>query len=241
MAQKARPNADVSTGGFTLTPVFEKINELVHDDGTLVSSDAEAEGDAFRVKLPAMAWPSPGDQVLTVRLRKTENGNLPATIKLWQGTTLIAWRRQEPTLSFGNVAVTLTDEEKALLSNYKNLEVEVVIGNTIEVNCATNKVADILLATVTNKTGECTCMPDTLPLVYNPDDQHWTSAVYSDCQADCEMNLECLAGKWNMGTASCDTCGEPVSINDDPFELVFDCVAADQCTGTYRVTVTEMP
>jgi hypothetical protein len=208
-----------------------------------VSSDAQATDDAFRVRLPALAWPSPGDQVLTVRLRKTQSGRLPATIKLFQGNTLIAWRRQQPTLSFTNVPVTLTDQEKALISNYKNLEVELVIGNPIEVDCSPVKLPDLLLATVTNKTGECTCMPDSLPLVFAGEGSGlWESPVYSSCAVDCQMALTCSgSGDWLMGVPGCDDGGAPVSTSDDPFELVFDCTAYDQCSGTYRVTVTEMP
>lgn len=119
-------------------------------------------------------------------------------------------------------------------------------GTPIEQDCCPdNPVPTNLTATVTNKTGNCVCLPDSGLLTWEEDNQVWRSPTFDTCADEgvCYFYLSCTAGVWRMDVASCYNPGTLVSESCDPFELVFDVDNAFQiaCTGTFRITFTETP
>src|SRR5947209_4522661 len=96
MTQKARPIADVFTGGWTPTPLSAPLNELPFDDTTYVSSNPNLQGDRFEVALAPLVFPDWGAQTLTVRLREVGAGGVPVTIALIAGDTVIAAKVVQP-------------------------------------------------------------------------------------------------------------------------------------------------
>lgn len=115
----------------------------------------------------------------------------------------------------------------------------------VVVSCCEEPIPITLYAHITNKTGDCTCMPDMITLTYlelGPDDHTWFGA-YNDCNAqDCEARLWCVSGGWTYGVPGCDQGGVEVSIVCSPFEAVFTVTnvgpPSDNCNGSYTVTIT---
>jgi hypothetical protein len=126
MGQVALPNSDISDSGWTPQTVYQQINETVPNDQSYVISAGSPGGDTFQVGLQGLAWPDAGTIQLTIRLCKTDTGNLPVTVTLLQGSTTIATRVLSPTnTSFENTVIVLTAAEAAAISDYTKLRVQV--------------------------------------------------------------------------------------------------------------------
>ena len=117
-------------------------------------------------------------------------------------------------------------------------------GGTEDFNecCDEIGVPSTLTATISNKTGDCSCVPNTITLLNNGAGT-WTSAgsPYADCGGSSWLNLTCSGGSWTVETASFAASSTTVSASCFPLVLVFD-VDNDpggvNCTGNYRVTIT---
>ena len=115
MTQKARPVADSSVSGWGNQPLYAKINGVQWNDASsFITSAGSAQGDSFEVDFPPLAIPSAGPQTLTVRLMKTDTGNLPVTVTLREATRDIATRILRPGTGFANRVIVLTPAEGAL-------------------------------------------------------------------------------------------------------------------------------
>lgn len=110
-------------------------------------------------------------------------------------------------------------------------------GNgVIATGCCPSSLIPLLLhVTVTNKTGGCSCVPDSFTIEYTGS-SIWTSP--SLCTGP-NITLACFGTTWSFQNASVGT-GVLISSNCNPFQLVFD-VTGDPitCTGTWRATITE--
>jgi hypothetical protein len=198
-----------------------------------------------------LAWPQPGQQTLTVRLRKTDTGDLGATIKLMQGSTLIAFVNVAPTEDFEDYVLTLTDAQIRSITDYTDLRVRVTAGYPIQADCCPNALPDVLVGTVSDRTGSCVCLPGTVVLAWNdvmnvyqaPED--WPQAT---CGFDTLMYLACPLGgadlsDWTLsddGGLANNSPHPSAGSSCSPLSLVFDCVAGrtPDFVGTYRLTVT---
>ena len=100
-------------------------------------------------------------------------------------------------------------------------------------------VPSTLTATISNKTGDCSCLPATVTLTWNGVSQ-WAGA-YAGC-GGCALALECIDGVWQLASASCTFVTSPASVSCFPLELVFNANNGGggytNCTGTYTVTIT---
>lgn len=97
-----------------------------------------------------------------------------------------------------------------------------------------------LSVAITNKTGDCTCLPDTVTITWDDVDR-WYNDYDEGCP--CAFNLLCEDGLFQITEASCAASPTLVSYTRFPFQLVFDVDNAlgSQCTGTYRATITAPP
>jgi hypothetical protein len=136
MSQTALPIADVSDTGWTPTPVYAQINAPTPTDATDVSSSLNPQGDTFEVQLAPLAWPGPGQQQLTVRLKKTGSDNVSVIVTLLQGSTPIADMTVQPGTSFAGYTLTLTNAQIAQITDYGNLHVRVTAGVALVSGCS---------------------------------------------------------------------------------------------------------
>jgi hypothetical protein len=232
MAQKSWPISEVSNLGWTPTPVHQPINELVANDTSLVSSSGN-QGDSFVVGLRGLAWPAPGTRKLTVRLKKTDAGNLPVYVTLLQGNTPVAAGVYQPTLSLLDYVMTLTQDEAALISDYNALRVRVTAGNSVSVDCCSEKLPEVLQATLSNKIGDpgWLNLPNSFYLVW--DGARWVAQPHWQY---CSVHMGCVGGAPYFGVPANSgwTCA--------PFNAVFDLnqtICSGLGTGSARITMTE--
>lgn len=242
MSQVSRPTTDVTVSGWQPHPVANQINEPTPSDVNYVYSQEGPEGDSFVVNLKPLAWPDSGPQTLTVRMKRTDADAVPVLVLLLQGTTPVAARSFAPSQGYADHVLTLTDAEKARITDYGQLRLRVIAGHSVQVACCPDKLPEFLTATVTQKTGDCTCLPDNY-LLHNPGGDQWSpvdppngcdefGCLYLDCSA--------LTSQWSFSTNSCVASWTLVSETCAPFQLVLDCVGAGPfCDGSFRVTITE--
>lgn len=119
--------------------------------------------------------------------------------------------------------------------------------------CCDTPVPTNLIALITNKTGNCACLPDEVAMTYagiSGGSYNWASEQYPanpPC-GPCVVSLECrpdgLGGSdWRADKASCAVFDTLVSVTCEPFEIVFDIdnTLGTNCQGTYRITFIEAP
>lgn len=240
MSQKVYPVADIDPGDFTPTPVYAQIDDVYYpNDNTFVTSGAETDGDTFVVDLGFATWPENRLLPFTLRVRlcKTEQGDLPVIVRLFSTDGLIAVRVIEPTESFKTYCLRLTEAEAFFIEDYLSLTLAVSVGNPVQVACCPQKLPAVLTATITDKTGTCSCMPDEIQLIWNPAFSQWRSNPVPGCPAECGgvgIPFGCF------GESIDDFLLENVSPEEgsscSPLHLVFRTSTA---TGDYRATITE--
>lgn len=118
--------------------------------------------------------------------------------------------------------------------------------------CPDDELPADLLVTISAKTGDCDCLPDTMTLsriepVEPPVNAEW-QGQFDACETTNNFTLRCMEPDedhetcwWTFENASFAVTSEIVSSSCNPFELVFDVdnsVGATNCTGTFRVTIT---
>lgn len=115
----------------------------------------------------------------------------------------------------------------------------------VVVPCCDDPLPRTLYLTITNKTGTCSCLPDTITLTWDDDYQQWKyPGTYADC-TDPDFTLVCSrfpSVHWELASTYLATgATTPNSVNCDPFEAVFtmNAASASTCTGSFTATVTE--
>jgi len=130
--QFARPASDVSTGSYTTTPLWDKLDEATADDDTSVidsaNNPAESDGTGFEVALGSIPDPQ-SSTGHTVRMRGRRNGGartITLNWRLYQGSTaIIAAKSLTMTDSFQTSSYTLTSGEADSITDYSDLRVRV--------------------------------------------------------------------------------------------------------------------
>jgi hypothetical protein len=246
MTQKARPASDVSNSGWTPQTVFSKINEVVPDDTTLVSSSTNPQGDSFEVKLPPMAWPQGGQGTLRVRLNKTGPDDIPVILSLKQGSIVLAYATVHPGTSFAEFDLVLPQSVLAQITDYTDLRLHVTAGYGVQVSCCPGLLPDVLTATVTNKTGGAVCLPDSFVLMWRAG--LWMSvAQVGACRG--AISLSCQTGGGSCASFGLQPGLGGITLPDpgcscSPLNLVFSNVSLSGpfcggSAGTATFTITE--
>lgn len=130
MSQIGRPISDIANVGWTPTPVYAQIDEPFPNDANYVISSLLPGTSVFEVLLGELANPVSGIITLSVRLEKTDMGNLPVSIKLLQGNnTLIASRSVlSPAFLFTTYHFDLTNAEVTTITNFADLRLRVSVS-----------------------------------------------------------------------------------------------------------------
>jgi hypothetical protein len=199
--QAALAASDISNNGWSPSPLTPQIN-VSPADTNWVTSQSDSQGNNFEVKLQGLAWPSPGPQTLTVRLR-CGAGNNPVSIVLLDGNTIIASTTVTPTTSFQAYTMVLTPAQIATTTDYSNLRVQVATSN--QVNCCPfNPVPFALKATVTNISA-CQCVDGhVVTLTWNSTQQAWVGSdsgiVCKPCGSNCNLmlTLKCVGAQFQL-------------------------------------------
>ncbi len=117
--------------------------------------------------------------------------------------------------------------------------------------CPDDAVSQSLLGTITNKTGDCSCIEDSVSLAYDDIEEVWYSAeLEGGCGNAYRFRFFCT-GPGCIWTFD-DILMSPsvptitlVSCSCDPFEVVLDVTVPagppQTCTGSFRITITESP
>lgn len=117
----------------------------------------------------------------------------------------------------------------------------------VTVSCCGVPVAGILYAHVTNKTGDCSCIPDTFRVYNDGSSATW---IVLDTPNGCDtfgcLYLECQSGTWSFSTDSCIVVPEPTPTVScgPPLSIGFVGVTTDPlgpCTGTFDIEFTDVP
>jgi len=114
-AQFARPDADVSAGPYTTTPLWEKLDDATADDDSTeilsANNPAESDGTGFEVHLSALSDPQTSSgHILRFRAQKQGGGRtLDVSCRLYQGSTAIG-----PTRTLANLGTPYTTDTYTL-------------------------------------------------------------------------------------------------------------------------------
>jgi hypothetical protein len=142
-SQFARPALDITTGFWTVTPLWNKLAETAPDDATTqIQSGADPVNDTFEVKLSPVTDPATSSGHI-VRYRVAQIGTRTATVdaSLYQGATLIASDVQQTlTTAYQTFSFTLSAVQADAITDYTDLRVRVV-ANASGTGTATNVLA----------------------------------------------------------------------------------------------------
>lgn len=134
MPQFGRPSADISTGTWTTTPLWEKLDESSPDDTTTEVTTANNPSNvAFEVRVTGITDPEDNTgHVVRVRVKKSASGGrtINFAFTLLQGSTTIAtWSASNVTNSYATFTRNLTTGEAGNITNYADLRVRVSANN----------------------------------------------------------------------------------------------------------------
>ncbi|HUF02790.1 MAG TPA: hypothetical protein VMM38_01300 [Aridibacter sp.] len=130
MAQFGRPASDVSTGSWTTTPLWSKIDEVTASDADFAKSSDNPANDVFEVALSSLTDPaSSTGHVMRFRERMQYSGggspgNITITFSLIQGTTVIAsaeFTKANNDLAYYDRELALTGTEANSITDYTDL------------------------------------------------------------------------------------------------------------------------
>jgi hypothetical protein len=174
MTQIAWPISDDSNVGWSPSPVYSQINEIVPLDDKWVTSGAPAQ---FTVKLRPLQPPGPGPQQVLLHMKQLGTG-VTATVALLQGlTTQVALRQFIPSGVFQLYSFSLTSSEIALITNYTDLHLRV----SLPPNCQSTPVPTTLYATLSSAF-HCGCASNGPTIVMNWNGIAWVgSGPFGNC------------------------------------------------------------
>jgi hypothetical protein len=172
-SQIARPDGDVSAGGWTSTTLFSKVDEAGPDDSDFITSASGPSNDICELSLSNLTDPSAsGGHVLRVRRKKSASSSnqIDMRYRLLQGATQIASWTDDTNISdaaFEIVTRTLTGGEADAVTDYSDLRVEIRANqNTQTPTAPTFTAAGTAANTATASTG----ISPGLPASFQADD-----------------------------------------------------------------------
>lgn len=120
------PSADLSVGGWEVSPLFSKVNEAIPDDNSFATYTS---GDpSFLLQLPARTVPNPdAEHVLRVRVSAAASSQF--TVELLQGNFRVGHWQFSCVSEFHTHSLTLSDAQRDSIVDYTNLRVRVTAEN----------------------------------------------------------------------------------------------------------------
>jgi hypothetical protein len=118
MAQSIRPDGDISTGTWTTTPLWSKIEEVTPSDADFVQSANDPANDTFEVSLDNPGGdPDTGTGTVRIRASKGQSGGgspgtINLTVALYEGATV----RQSATAIGSNIPVGFAEYTATITS-----------------------------------------------------------------------------------------------------------------------------
>lgn len=107
----------------------------------------------------------------------------------------------------------------------------------VSTGCCSESIPEVLLVTVTNKTGDCTCLPDSFNLTLA--DEYWSNFAVEGTCGPVDFSLNCSNGIFGLHSTSCGLGRIPASVSCDPFEVTFTGLSCSgTCSGTFDFTIT---
>jgi hypothetical protein len=119
----AHPTGDVSVGGWTTTPLYQKIDEVTASIADFVTSVDNPTSDAFEVNLTSLSGVDPnGVQTVEYILATADSTTLDTIVTLLEGTTIIAsWLHEDVPNAWTLYSSELSTEQRAAITDYTNL------------------------------------------------------------------------------------------------------------------------
>lgn len=158
--QFARPDGDESTGSWTATTLFSKVDESSADDGDFITSASGPSNDTCELSLSDVTDPvSSSGHILRVRRKKSaSSGNqIDMRYRLLQGASEIAAWTDDTNISesaFSTIERTLDGTQTDSITNYTDLRVEIRANqNTQAPSAPTFTAAGTAANTATASTG----------------------------------------------------------------------------------------
>lgn len=135
-AQFARPDADVTTGTWTTTPLWQQVDEAIRDDGDLVTSDNNAVNAAALSLSDGTDPQSSTGHTLRYTYRKSASGGHSIDFRMQlrqgyvdettQGTLVAEWLHTAISDVFTLAEQTLTTGQADAITDYADLQVRFV-------------------------------------------------------------------------------------------------------------------
>ncbi|MCH8950190.1 MAG: hypothetical protein IIB87_07430, partial [Chloroflexi bacterium] len=124
--QHARPASDITTGGWGVTPLWDKLDEITADDATTeIQSSNDPLNDLFEVALSSVTDPlSSIDHTISYRVKMTGTKTATVDASLYQGLTLVAADAQRTlTTAYQTFSFTLSASEADAITDYSDLRI----------------------------------------------------------------------------------------------------------------------
>jgi len=122
MSQFLRPSSDISTGAWTTTPLFSKVNETSSNDSPFITSPNNSN-TTCDLGLSTGDTPDSGTRTLRIRARKgTQSNNRGLNYNVKQGGTSVESGTVEASLT--STFTTYTISIAGTITDYSNLSIE---------------------------------------------------------------------------------------------------------------------
>lgn len=135
MAQFARPSADVSTGSWTVTPLWSQVDDSVGSGDADEIASINNATDTCELTLSSISAPAAGTVTMRWRSRKGATGGMTIleTFELKEGATVRA--TYGPTAipdstAFATRSYALTTGERDAITNWGNLSIQITRSHT---------------------------------------------------------------------------------------------------------------
>ncbi len=123
MSQFAHPTSDVSTGSWTTTPLWSKVDETPYSDTDYIQV-VNKTADSCEFQLNSVVDPaSSSGHIIRARVKKAGSGTVTCTAYLYEGTTLRATTALTLTTSYVTRTYTLSAAEADSITNYSDLHI----------------------------------------------------------------------------------------------------------------------
>jgi hypothetical protein len=244
--QSSVPDADVYSTGFSSTPIYSHINQLLLSSSVFCNLPP---GGDFIVDLQPIAYPGPGTQALTVSLLELGMAGAEVYVLLLENVaslaTFIASMTVLPPATFTDYTLTLTQSQVDLIGDYTALQVQLSTAVGVCCTLGNGLLPGILHATFSN--GPACLNGQTLTLTFGG--SLWQTPSFELCSMTVANSLQLTCSQvtntWTLSSATGPQCFTITGINPNsvtclPLVLVFNSVPlnSDCGGGTTTITIT---